>query len=313
MEKDEHRHLLNGKKKFDSPTQNEIQLLDDEQSAELINSHLHGKVAVYSEPLVASLLRCFGCLCGYTCGVSCCPCCCWPYKTVQKGFEGVVQEFGRVTGHVEEGLHYVNPITAILTPVNMKIQVINLERQDVITSDNLSIKIDSVVYYQSMDVDKVLFKVDDVRSSVIQLSFTTLREVIGKRPLQKCLEERKEIADHVRIIIENRAGEWGVHISDIQIKDIIVPTNIMNLLSSAATAEREATAKIINARADVSAAELMKKAADMLNSDAAMQIRHLEVMRQLAESNNAKIIFMPTDAKVMDTMKQTMVAQEVLK
>jgi erythrocyte band 7 integral membrane protein len=103
-----------------------------------------------------------------------------------------------------------------------------------------------------------------------------------------------------------------VHISDIQIKDIIVPPNIMNLLSSAATAEREATAKIINARADVSAAELMKKAADMLNSDAAMQIRHLEVMRQLAESSNAKIIFMPTDAKTMETMKQTMVAQEVL-
>jgi erythrocyte band 7 integral membrane protein len=262
----------------------------------------------YDEPLIVSIKRFFGACFGHLLMFTCCGCCCYPYKSVNMGQQGIIQEFGRIKRKVGEGLHYVNPMTEKLNVVNTKIQVIDLSKQSVITSDNLSVTIDSVVYYEITDIEKSLFKVDDIRHSIIDLSYTTLRNVIGKLKLQECLQNREQIALDIGEIVDEHVHNWGAKIHSIQIKDLIIPEKIMSALSSAATAEREGEAKFIAALADVKSAQAMRDASDILNTEAAMQIRQLETMSKLASSNNAKIVFMPTDLTNLQSQMKSVIA-----
>jgi erythrocyte band 7 integral membrane protein len=235
----------------------------------------------------------FGCLCTGLC----CGSCCYPYKTVNLGWTGVIQRFGKLKKIVSEGFHYVNPITETMNCVDMRTQYIILNSQIVLTGDNLSINIDGVVYYRIIDIQNALFSVNNISSAIDQLAHATLRNVFGKHSIQECLENREKIANEIQKDVSEQIMNWGVKIESIQIKDIIIPTNIQKLLSSAATAERESRAKIISAQADVEAAKLMRTASDILNSNAAMQIRYLETLNKIAESDNAKVIFISPDYK----------------
>ena len=231
-------------------------------------------------------------------------------ETVNKGCRGVVQEFGVLKREVSEGLHYINPVTEIMSTVNMKVQVIDLDKQNVMTSDKLSITIDSVVFYKITNVDDACFKIQNVVHSVTELSYATLRNVIGNTTLETCLGKRDELAQLIKQIIDENIKNWGIKIISIQIKDIIVPRDITLSLSSAITAEREAKAKIITAKADVEAAQLMRDAADILSTDAAMQIRALEVIDKLAHSANTKIVFLPSDLSLQSKNIKSQVASK---
>ncbi|XWV24515.1 stomatin family protein/prohibitin-family membrane protease subunit ybbk [Tupanvirus deep ocean] len=269
----------------------------------------------YHEPCFASFLRALGCCFGYLCipmfgGF--CGACCYPYKSVNKGSRGVIQEFGRVKREVGDGMHYVNPITEKMTTVNMKVQVIDLDKQDVMTSDKLSISIDSIVMYKVTNVNDALFRIDDVRHSIVELAHTTLRNVIGNSTLETCLSKREDLATSIKQIVDEAVHDWGVKIMSIQIKDIRVPQNITNSLSSAVTTEREAQAKIITAEADVKAAEMMRKAADILSTPAAMQIRSLEVIDRMAQNQNTKIVILPADLSLQTNIPSSLVTKEIV-
>ena len=264
----------------------------------------------YQEPCFASFMRSLGCCFGYSC-LSSGGLFCYPYKTVDMGSRAVIQEFGRLKRTVGEGLHYVNPITEKLTEMSQKIQVIDLGRQNVMTSDKLSINIDSVVYYHITNIEDAIFKVQNITASIIELSYTTLRNVIGKASLEQCLSHREQIAKNIKEIIDENVKNWGVEIISIQIKDIQIPTNIMTSLSSAVTAERDAEAKIITAKANVEAAKLMREASDILNTDAAMQIRSLEVIDKLVHSQNTKVIILPADLSLQNTIKKNLITNEI--
>ena len=289
--------------------------LDTDTADRLVNDY-DDIVDDYEEPSFASFLRGLGCCFAYSC-LPCfgnwCGSCCYPYKSVNKGYRGVVQEFGRVKREVGEGMHYINPMTEKLTTVNQKIQVIDLQKQNVMTSEKLSIVIDSIVYYKIVDINSALFKVDDVEHSIIDLAYSTLRDVVGKSTMDECLGHRERIAQKIKEIVDEHVHNWGVSIISIQIKDIDVPKNIMTTLSSAVTAEREAQAKIITAEADVKAAHLLRQAADIISTDAAMQIRSLEVIDRLANSANTKIILLPSDLTLQSNLKSGFVANEVVK
>ena len=264
----------------------------------------------YQEPCFASFMRGLGCCFGYSC-LSLGGLCCYPYKTVDRGSKAVIQEFGRLKRTVGEGLHYVNPITEKLTDMSQKIQVIDLQRQNVMTSDKLSINIDSVVYYQVTNIEDAIFKVQNITASIIELSYTTLRNVIGKASLEQCLSQREQIAKNIKEIVDENVKNWGVQIISIQIKDIQIPANIMTSLSSAVTAERDAEAKIITAKANVAAAKLMREASDILNTDAAMQIRALEVIDKLAHSQNTKVVILPADLSLQSTIRKNLATNEM--
>jgi len=269
----------------------------------------------YEEPIFASVMRFLGCFVGYSC-IPCfggwCGNCCYPYKSINKGSRGVVQEFGRVKREIGDGMHYVNPLTETLRKVNMKVQVIDLQRQNVMTSDKLSINIDSVVYFQITNIDNALFRIDDFKHSIIELSYTTLRDVIGHSTLEMCLSERQQLAESIKLVVDEKVQNWGVNIIAIQIKDIIVPPNITSALSATVTAEREALAKMITAEADVKAAEMMRRAADILSTPAAMQIRSLEVIDRISQSPNTKIVILPSDLNLQSSIRANMVSNEIV-
>jgi len=198
----------------------------------------------------------------------------------------------------------VNPCTESMTPVDVRCQVLDLKQQSVLTKDNLAIWIDGVVYFTIIDINKAIFKVQNIKESVNQLALVALRGVFGHKLMQDCLVEREELAREIEKIVAEKTGEWGVQINMIQLTDIKLPENIKNMLSSAATAEREGKAKIILAQADVESAKLMRQASDILSTSGAMQIRMLETYNKLAQTDNPKIVFMPLDGLHFADMDQ---------
>ncbi|KAF7291410.1 PHB domain-containing protein [Mycena indigotica] len=196
-------------------------------------------------------------------------------------------------GSVDPGLVQLNICTESLQVVDVKIQIIPIGRQSVITRDNVNVEIDSVVYYQINNPYRSAFGISDLRKALIERAQTTLRQVVGARVVQSVVTEREAIAFEIAEIVADVAEKWGVHIEGILIKDIIFSPEVAASLSSAAQQKRIGESKVIAARAEVDAAKLMRQAADILASPAAMQIRQLEALQSMAKTAQAKTIFVP--------------------
>lgn len=241
---------------------------------------------------VSSLGRMFGC-----CGIFC-PLCTNPYKTVPAGEVGLVQTFGALSRTIEPGSSYVNTWAEKLTRVSVKINIRDIPAQSCFTRDNVSVTITSVVYYNIIDPQKAVFSIDNIHEAIIERTQTTLRDVIGNRVLQDVVEKRDEIAESIEQIIAKTAFDWGVNIESILIKDLTLPEKVKASLSMAAEAKRIGEGKIINAKAEVESAKLMRKAADILASKPAMQIRYLDAMQNMAKSSGSRVIFMPSAGEI---------------
>jgi len=251
-----------------------------------------------------SCVWCCGNVCGCIGSAFCCLCA--PYKRVEQGTVGIVKRFGRFHRMLNAGLHKVVPYAEEMREIDMRLCVFDLDRQKMMTHDNLSVDIDIVLRYRIRDPMKAVFEVANVHEVVVQFAYTTLRTIIGAHELQALLTNRAQIAGEIAEAVKHQALSWGVHIDAIDIKDVHLPRDTEGALSAAAVAERTASAKIISARADVQAAELMRQASDVLNTPAAMQIRFLDNLSKLAASPNAKIIFMPTSVKEVEAMQAQM-------
>ena len=254
------------------------------------DSEVESKNGCYSS-LLAGLGKFFGCCCIFTC----CGCCCYPYQTVNVGEKGVIQKFGKVKNIVGEGLHYVNPVTETLTKVSIMTNTKKLANQKVLTKDNLPMLIDGVVYYRTVDVIKSRFLVSDIDKSVEEMSHAALRNICGHYTLQECSEKRSELASEIKNIISKQSEQWGITVEDIQIIDMTIPPNIQQMLASSAIADRECMAKLKHAEADVTAAKMLREAADTLSTPAAQQMRYLEALKEVAHSPNTKVLMFPTN------------------
>ncbi|KAI3406875.1 hypothetical protein KGF56_000167 [Candida oxycetoniae] len=221
-----------------------------------------------------------------------------PYKEVDQGEVGLVQTFGRLSRAVEPGLNYVNTWSERLTRVSIKINIREMPAQKCLTRDNVSVIITSVVYYNIIDPQKAIFSIQNIHEAIIERTQTTLRDVIGGRVLQDVVEKREEVAESIEHIIAKTAFDWGVNIESILIKDLTLPDKVQASLSMAAEAKRIGEGKIINAKAEVESAKLMRKAADILASKPAMQIRYLDALQNMAKSPGTRVIFMPSAQEV---------------
>jgi erythrocyte band 7 integral membrane protein len=152
---------------------------------------------------------------------------------------------------------------------------------------------DSVIYFQICNPYRAAFGISDLRQALVERAQTTLRHVVGARAVQSVVTEREAIAFEIAEIVGDIADKWGVAIEGILIKDIIFSADVSASLSSAAQQKRIGESKVIAARAEVDSARLMRQAADILASPAAMQIRQLEALQQMAKSGNSKVIFVP--------------------
>jgi len=231
--------------------------------------------------------------CVGTCGaIPCCPLP-NPYRNVQQGSVGLVSRFGHFYKAVDPGLANVNVCTESLRVVDVKIQISPIGRQTVITRDNVNVEIDSVIYYQIVNPYRAAFGITDLRTALMERAQTTLRHVVGARAVQSVVTEREAIAFEIAEIVGDVAEKWGVAIEGILIKDIIFSADVAASLSSAAQQKRIGESKVIAARAEVDSARLMRQAADILASPAAMQIRQLEALQAMAKTGSTKVIFVP--------------------
>jgi len=239
-----------------------------------------------------SCIQCLGTGVGFFGAIPCCPCP-NPFRSVQQGSVGLVSRFGHFYKSVDPGLVQVNVCTESLRIVDVKIQISPIGRQTVITRDNVNVEIDSVIYFQITNPYRAAFGISDLRQALIERAQTTLRHVVGARAVQSVVTEREAIAFEIAEIVGDVADKWGVAIEGILIKDIIFSPEVSASLSSAAQQKRIGESKVIAARAEVDSARLMRQAADILASPAAMQIRQLEALQQMARSANSKVVFVP--------------------
>jgi len=242
-----------------------------------------------------------GCI-GFLGAIPCCPLP-NPFKSVQQGSVGLVQRFGHFYKSVDPGLVQVNVCTESLRIVDVKIQIVHVGRQKVITRDNVDVDIDSVIYFQITNPYRAAFGISDLRQALVERSQTTLRHVVGARAVQSVVTEREAIAFEIGEIVGDIADKWGVSIEGILIKDIIFSAEVAASLSSAAQQKRIGESKVIAARAEVDAARLMRQAADILASPAAMQIRQLEALQNMAKTSSSKVVFVPMQLQ-SDVMSQ---------
>ncbi|KZS91242.1 hypothetical protein SISNIDRAFT_456841 [Sistotremastrum niveocremeum HHB9708] len=242
--------------------------------------------------LYGSLLNVLGDCVGCVGAIPCCPFP-NPFRNVQQGSVGLVSRFGQFYKSVDPGLVKVNVCTESLRIVDVKIQISPIGRQTVITRDNVNVEIDSVIYFQVVSPYRAAFGITDLRQALIERAQTTLRHVVGARAVQSVVTEREAIAFEIAEIVGDVAEKWGVAIEGILIKDIIFSADVAASLSSAAQQKRIGESKVIAARAEVDAARLMRQAADILASPAAMQIRQLEALQTMAKTANTKVVFVP--------------------
>lgn len=189
-------------------------------------------------------------------------------------------------------LQYFNPFTDKIHIVDMKTNIINLNRQKALTRDNIEVDIDAAVYYNVKIPRKTYYSVADIHKSVQELTFATLRSICGHYVLQELLEKRDEVSLELGKFVARQVHEWGIEITNILIKDIILNQELQDILSAVAKEKRLAESKILNATAEVESAKLMRQTADILSGKAAMQIRYLETIQGMASSGNVKVVFL---------------------
>ncbi|KAG2213168.1 hypothetical protein INT47_011317 [Mucor saturninus] len=249
-----------------------------------------------------TMMTCIGNTIGFAGSFPCIICCPNPYHKVQQGNVGLVEKFGKFYKCVDPGLVKVNPATENLKKIDITIQVTEIPKQDVITKDNVSVNLESVVYWHIVDPYQAVYGVTDVNYALIERASTSLRDVCGGHSVQDLIENREAISEELHEIIGPIAKSWGVKIESTLVKDITLSQLLQESLSSAAQAKRLGESRVITSKAEVEAAKLMRDAADILSTPAAIQIRYLETLQSMSKnSSGPKTIFVPLPPNQVDT------------
>ncbi|KAI8333734.1 hypothetical protein BC941DRAFT_357847, partial [Chlamydoabsidia padenii] len=220
-----------------------------------------------------------------------------PYKRVQQGDIGVITRFGRFQRLVDPGLVKVNPVTEKISKTSIKIEISDIGRQEIMTKDNVSISIGSVLFWHIIDPYEAHFGVSNVQFALIERARTSLRDVCGSHFLQDLIENRDIVSAEIKKIIDPVAQHWGVKIEAILVKDITFSEQLMESLASAAMAARSGEARVITSKAEVEVAELLKQSSEILSTKAAFQLRYLETLVAMSRAGKGpKTLFMPLPA-----------------
>ena len=211
---------------------------------------------------------------------------------------GVVFRLGRLTRARGPGLIFLLPLgVERMVKVPLRIVAMDIPPQDVITRDNVSIKVNAVVYFRVADPEKAVIIIEDYLFATSQLAQTTLRSVVGHAELDQLLAERDHLNDMIRRIIDEGTDPWGIDVTAVEIKDIDLPQEMQRAMARQAEAERERRAKVINAEGELQASQKLSEAARVLQlNPAAIQLRYLQTVSEIATENNSTTLFpLPID------------------
>jgi len=199
---------------------------------------------------------------------------------------------GKYRGTRGPGLLFVPLVVARIKRVSMRVVALDIPPQDVITRDNISVKVNAVLYFRVADPALAVLEIQDYLFATAQLAQTTLLSVLGQVELDELLADRRKVNEILKQIIDERTDFWGIEVSAVEIKDVLLPESMRRAIARQAEAERERRAKVISAQGELQASETLAQAARMLQSQpASIQLRYLQTVTEIAAENNSTTIF----------------------
>jgi len=216
---------------------------------------------------------------------------------------GVMFTLGKFTGVKEPGWRLVVPVFQSMRKIDIRTKAVDVPDQEVITKDNIPVKINAVVYYKIMDAAKSVLEVEDYYYATSQVAQTTMRNAVGEKTLDELLQKRAEIAEKIKIRVDNLTDPWGIDVESVELKDVIIPEDLKRTISKEAEAEREKRSVIIKADGDRIAADNLAAAAKILTgTPGALHLRTLQAVNDLSsDQSNTTIWMLPVE--VLEAVK----------
>jgi regulator of protease activity HflC (stomatin/prohibitin superfamily) len=205
---------------------------------------------------------------------------------------GVVFTLGRLTGVKGPGLIILIPYVQQMVRIDLRTKVLDVPSQDVISRDNVSVRVNAVIYFRVLDPEKATIQVENYMQATSELAQTTLRSVLGKHELDDMLAERDRISTDIQDILDRQTDAWGIKVANVELKHVDINEIMIRAIARQAEAERERRAKVINAEGEQQAAQRLLEAAEILaRSPGAMQLRYLHTLGNIAGEQNSTIVF----------------------
>lgn len=205
---------------------------------------------------------------------------------------GIVFTLGRFTGVKGPGLIVLIPYIQQMVRIDLRTKVLDVPGQDVISRDNVSVRVNAVIYFRVIDPEKATIQVEDYMQATSELAQTTLRSVLGKHELDDMLAERDKMSADIQEILDRQTDSWGIKVANVELKHVDINESMIRAIARQAEAERERRAKVINAEGELQAAQGLLEAAEILaRSPGAMQLRYLHTLGNIAGEQNSTIVF----------------------
>jgi regulator of protease activity HflC (stomatin/prohibitin superfamily) len=213
-------------------------------------------------------------------------------KVLREYERGVVFFLGRFQRVKGPGLIIVIPIVQQMVRVDLRTVVMDVPTQDVISRDNVSVKVNAVVYFRVVDPERAIIQVEDFHAATSQLAQTTLRSVLGAHELDEMLTNREQLNRDIQEILDKQTDAWGIKVSNVEIKHVDLDESMVRAIAKQAEAERERRAKVIHAEGELQASEKLRAAADVLKqSPASLQLRYLQTLTEVGNTPSATVVF----------------------
>ncbi|MEN3185650.1 MAG: slipin family protein [Atribacterota bacterium] len=213
-------------------------------------------------------------------------------RVVREYERGVIFRLGRLVGAKGPGLFFVIPLVDQLVKVDLRVMTMDVPKQELITRDNVPVTVDAVVYFRVMDSEAAVTKVENYIVATSLISQTTLRSIVGQSELDELLIHRDKINEALQKIIDEKTDPWGIKVSAVEIKEVVLPEELKRAMARQAETERERRAKIINAEGEFQAAEKLSQAAKIIaENPIALQLRYLQTLNDISAENATTVVF----------------------
>lgn len=218
-------------------------------------------------------------------------------KVLREYERGVVFRLGRLVGSRGPGIFFLIPLVDRMVKVSLRTHTMDVPPQDIITKDNVSVKVNAVLYFRVLEPHKAIVEVEDYFYATSQLAQTTLRSILGQAELDELLSAREKINQELQAIIDSHTDPWGIKVSMVEVKHVDLPVEMQRAMARQAEAERERRAKVIHAEGEFQASQTLANAAEIIaKHPQALQLRYLQTLSEIATENNSTIVFpLPMD------------------
>jgi regulator of protease activity HflC (stomatin/prohibitin superfamily) len=234
----------------------------------------------------------------------------WPAVKIVKQWErGIILRFGRYASIRSPGLNLIIPYIERMIKVDTRVETMVVEPQEVITMDNVTVQVDAVLYFQVVNPEAAVMKVMDYEQATTQISLTTLRSVLGQSELDELLSHRDRVNERLQQIIDEHTEPWGVQVTAVEVKDVLLPDVLQRAMARQAEAERERRAKVVHAEGEHQAAERLAQAAHIIAGEPiSLQLRYLHTLVQMAGERTSTII--PFPLEIFGAVQEALLARD---